>query len=163
MFGFLMIIVTLVTISAFCLSYRVQQVGEVSGVVPINYNSYWSTIGFCFFMFEGIGGVMPIMGATKDREAYPWILTITIVFLMIVYVAFSNLCYFTFGDQLTKPIIMEMMPADNPIIQVVKILFMINLVFSYPLTIYITNVILEGFLFKKSTSSKSTRKWLKNL
>ena len=168
-FGFAMIIVTLVTISAFCISMVTQkeESGDIepldNGFVPVNYNSYWSTIGFCFFMFEGIGGVMPIMGATRDREAYPWILTITITFLIIVYCAFADLCYYTYGDSLTKPIIMEMMPADNLIIQIVKILFMINLVFSYPLTIFITNVILEGFTFHNSKSSPNIRKWLKNL
>ena len=167
-FGFAMIIVTLVTISAFCISINVQKEASTdsqvvsNGFIPVNYESYWSTIGFCFFMFEGIGGVMPIMGATKDRESYPYILTLTIGFLMVVYIAFANLCYYTYGSSLDKPIIMEMMPSDNIIIQIVKILFMINLVFSYPLTIFITNVILEGFTFK-NTHSGGVKKWLKNL
>lgn len=116
--------------------------------MAINPDSCFSTIGFFFFLFEGIGGLMPIMSATKDREAFPYLLCGALGFLCTMYVCFGELCYYTFGKELNKAIIMEMMPADNPIIQVVKILFMINLVFSYPLCIFITNLILEGFTFK---------------
>jgi len=59
--------------------------------------------------------------------------------------------------------IIEMMPADNPIIQTVKIAFIINLVFSYPLTIFITNLILESYTCKSLKKATSARKWLKNL
>ena len=105
---------------------------------------------------------MPIMSATKDREVFPFLLCSALAFLCTMYVFFGELCYYTFGGGLNKAIIMEMMPADNPIIQVVKILFMLNLVFSYPLTIFITNLILEGFTFKAMKKNNSTRKWLKN-
>jgi proton-coupled amino acid transporter len=113
-------------------------------------------------LFEGIGGLMPIMSATKDRESFPYLLCGAISFLVMMYIFFGELCYYTFGGNLNKAIIMEMMPADNPIIQVVKILFMLNLVFSYPLTIFITNLILEGFTFRHSKRNTTLRKWLKN-
>lgn len=180
-----MIVVTLATISAFCISRNIQHSKEIQleieknhtlgnnvtlhhdhfeemGLVPINYKSYWNTIGFSFFMFEGIGGVMPVMSATKDREEFPTILAITLAFLTTVYICFSELCYFTFGKNLNMPIIMEMMPADNPIIQTVKIAFIINLVFSYPLTIFITNLILESYTCRKYKKATTARKWLKN-
>ena len=104
-------------------------------------------IGFSFFMFEGIGGVMPLMSATKNRESFPSILASAMGSLCLIYIFFATLCYYTFGSDLDQPIIMEMMPADNPIIQTTKLLFMGNLVFSYPLTIFITNLILESFTF----------------
>lgn len=103
------------------------------------------------------------MSATKDRQEFPTILAITLVFLTIVYISFSELCYYTFGSTLNKPIIMEMMPSDNPIIQTVKIAFIINLVFSYPLCIFITNLILESYTCKSCKKATNTRKWLKNL
>ena len=72
MFGFAMIIVTLITISVFCLSMNMSKSAgtdnlQERGFIPLNYDSYYSTIGFFFFLFEGIGGVMPIMSATRDR------------------------------------------------------------------------------------------------
>ena len=105
---------------------------------------------------------MPIMSATADREKFPWILTMAIIVLTFMHICFAELCYYTFGKDLNVPIIIDKMPADNPIIQVVKLLFILNLVFSYPLTIFITNVILESFTFRSFKKSTPCRKWLKN-
>ena len=58
---------------------------------------------------------------------------------------------------------MEMMPAANPIIIVVKILFILNLVFSYPLTIFVTNIIVESYTFSGMKKATKCRKYLKNL
>ena len=122
-------------------------------------------IGFSFFMFEGIGGVMPLMGATKNRENFSTILAYAMGFLCIIYIMFANLCYYTYGESLEKPIIMEMMPADNKIIMIVKFLFIINLVFSYPLIIFITNLIIESYTFPKSVlkGKPNCRKYMKNV
>lgn len=130
MFAFVMIIVTLITISAFCVSINLGEskgtgnsqdaFSEAAlterGFVPINYDSFWNMIGFSFFMFEGIGGVMPLMSATRDRDQFAAILSLALGFLTVVYILFATLCYYTFGKSLDKAIIMEMMPSDNPII-----------------------------------------------
>ena len=113
-------------------------------------------------MFEGIGGVMPIYDGTADKKEFPNVLVKTVVFLTSVYIVFATLCYYTFGKDLHAAIVMEMMPPDNTLIQVVKFLFMINLVFSYPLTIFITNIILESFTFKSLKKNSTSRTWLKN-
>lgn len=170
MFGFAMIIVTLLTVSAFCLSMNMfprdtkkpLQTWEERGFIPINYEGMYSAIGFQFFIYEGIGGVMPIMSATANREQFPYILTLAMISLTFMHIFFAELCYYTFGKDLNVAIITDKMPADNPIIQVVKLLFILNLVFSYPLTIFITNVILESFTFRSFKKSTTLRKWLKN-
>ena len=46
-------------------------------------------------------------------------------------------------------------PSD-PIIKVTKLLYCINLVFSYPLTIYPTNTILEGFILSGISKENTT-------
>lgn len=55
------------------------------------------------------------------------------------------------------------MPADNPIIMIVKMLFCVNLACSYPLCVYPVNLILESYLFKGFTEKTPARKWLKNI
>ena len=60
-FGFAMIVITIVVISSFCVSMNMSKIVNTPGFVPINESSYWSMIGFSFFMFEGIGGLMPLM------------------------------------------------------------------------------------------------------
>ena len=42
-------------------------------------------------------------------------------------------------------------------------MYCLNLVFSYPLTIYPTNKIIESFLFVRMKEVTTKRKWLKNL
>ena len=123
-------------------------------------------VGFSFFLFEGIGGIMPIMSATKNRKDFGTvILPGAMALLCFCNVVFGNLCYYTFGTGLDKPLITEVMPADSKVIITVKFLFMLNLVFSYPLTIYITNIILESYTFSKGTlkGKDKCRYWMKNL
>ena len=108
---------------------------------------------------------MPLMSASKNRKDFGTLLATAMGFLCIVYILFANLCYYTFGKDLDNPIITEMMPAGNKIIMVVKFLFMLNLVFSYPLIIFITNIILESYSFSKGTLKRKPkcRYYLKNL
>jgi hypothetical protein len=54
------------------------------------------------------------------------------------------------------------MPETNPVVIVGKILFLFNIIFSYPLNIYQTNNVLESFSFNKMQYSKC-RTWLKNI
>lgn len=70
MFGFIMIIVVLIVISCFCVNINLNRVGggPAPGFIAFNEKSFWSMIGFSFFQFEGIGGVMPIMAIAKDRK-----------------------------------------------------------------------------------------------
>ena len=44
---------------------------------------------------------------------------------------------------------MQEMPSENRLIQVVKVLYCFNIMFSYPLTIYPTNVVLDSILFRR--------------
>lgn len=113
-------------------------------------------------MYEGIGGLMPLMTAAKDKANFPNLVMITMVALSLMHISFSTLCYMTFGNELTKPIIMEQMPQGNIIIQIVTFLFILNLVFSYPLTIYVSNIIIESFCCAK-VENTACRKWMKNL
>ena len=105
---------------------------------------------------------MPLMAMTKDRASFPRMLVYAFATLTTIYILFAELCYYTFGSDLNQTIIMAQMPSDNVIIQISKMLFIINLFFSYPLVIYMTNVILEGFLCKKCKKRGPMRKWLKN-
>jgi len=113
-------------------------------------------------MFEGIGGVIPLMALAEDRKTYITLLKGCLLLLCFTYIAFAELCYYTFGENLNAPIIMNMMPNNNMIIVITKFIFIINLVFSYPLVIYMTNQILEAYLFSSWKKRSKCRKWSKN-
>lgn len=163
MFGVGMIFITVVTISGFCfhdISER-DWAPPKSTVVAVE-TTYFDMIGFSFFMFEGIGCVMPVMNACKPEvhEKFPQVLAAALFTLCSTYILFSELCYFTFGRDLDESIVMEEMPADNPIIKLVKVLFCINILFSYPITIFPTNQILDGFLFSRIDEKSTLRRIL---
>ena len=57
-----------------------------------------------------------------------------------------------------------MLPADNFWIRIIKILFCLNLVFSYPITINPTNTILEGYFFGGDPRQADVKeKWMRRL
>jgi amino acid permease len=71
--------------------------------------SYWDMIGFSFFMFEGIGSVMPIMNASNSeaKARFPCLIGFALATLCTIYILFSELCYYNFGDGLNEPIVMQ--------------------------------------------------------
>ena len=111
-------------------------------------------IGFAFFMFEGIGCLLPVMRETKEPEKLPMITVAAIGTLCTCYVLFSELCYYAWGSDLTEPVVTEMLPADNTFVQIMKLLFCVNLVFSFPLTIVPTFDTLEAWILNKQETSK---------
>ncbi len=73
--------------------------------------------------------------------------------LCTIYVLFSFLCYYSWGSDLDEPVVTEMLPADNSFVQVMKLLFCVNLMISYPITIVPAFNTFETLLGKKETNS----------
>lgn len=150
-FGVMMIAITIIAISGFCISDIVERNFEQPKIYyAVNPDRYWDMIGFSFFMFEGIGSVMPVMNACneKAKEDFPFMIAAALSTLCTIYILFSEICYFNFGDGLSESIVMQEMPSDNRLIQVVKVLYCFNILFSYPLTIFPTNIVLDSILFR---------------
>ena len=110
MLGVSMILLAVLTISYFCYD-KIKERGfekPPSGYYSINNDRYWDMIGFSFFMFEGIGSVMPVMNACDERaqQKFPYILAGALATLCTIYILFSELCYYTFGDDLKEAIVM---------------------------------------------------------
>ena len=111
-------------------------------------------VGFAFFMFEGIGCLLPVMRETEKPEQVPVITVVALLTLCTIYMSFSSLCYYAWGSDLDQPVVTEMLPADNKFVQAMKLLFCLNLVFSFPLTIVPTFNTMEAWLLgKKETGT----------
>jgi len=137
---------------------------DPEGFVAVNpeQSSVWGMIGFSFFCFEGIGTVMPVREQTKSSVNFKRTLTAAMMTLMVLFGSFGFICYYYFGHQ-DESFVIANFDQNDRMIEVTRLLFCINLVFSYPLTIYPTNIILEQFIFIKFMTNTTTRKWLKNL
>jgi len=104
-------------------------------------------IGFAIYSFEGIGVVMPIMQQAAQPQHFILLLTLAIGTLTIIYVIFGTICYLSFGTA-TNQVVTEML-SPSIVTTSIKILFCFNLIAGYSITIYPTNLILEGWIFGK--------------
>jgi len=60
-------------------------------------------LGYC--MFEGITGVLPLMDSSESKERFSYILTCGLATLCAGNIAFCELCYYAFADNLNEPVI----------------------------------------------------------
>lgn len=118
-------------------------------------------VGSAVYSYEGIGVVLPLLEVTQKPELYPKILFYVLLTVMTLYVAFGEYCLFIYGDELVTPLITNNLPL-NWITNLIKVLFSINLVFTYPLQLHPASIIIESYIFKGMGKSPK-RQWLKNL
>ena len=144
----MMILLCVITTSMYAQKIIEKQDGEPGpDYVRLNTGSYWAMVGFAFFMFEGIGCLMPILAETEKPAQLPTLTIIALAVLCALYTAFSGLCYYAWGSDLTQPLVTQMLPQGNPLVQAVTILFCLNLVFSYPMTMAPTFQIVAAVIF----------------
>ena len=132
----------------------------------INEKSYLVTLGFAIYSYEGIGIVMPVMHACADPDKFSYIFIAAMLSLQISFIVFGWICYFTWGSNMTEPIVTEMLPKKDLIVIFTKILFIFIAICSYALLIQPTFTILENWVLapKCMPKKKSTaRYWLKNI
>ena len=131
------------------------------GWTSFNEDKYYIMICLAFYMFEGIGSVLPVMEASDAKDNFSVLLASALATLCSIHIVFSELSYYTFANELNEPIIIMKLPPDNWVVVLAKIFFCGNLLISFPLVIYITNNIIESIIFAKMEYSE-LRKWLKN-
>lgn len=71
--------------------------------------------------------------------------------------------YSAYGTDIDQPLITEVVEPENPLIITIKGLYCFSLFFTYPIFIYPTNTILEGWIFSTMKRPTLGRYWLKNL
>lgn len=142
--GNIMILFTIIVVSVYCIRFLVRDGPKDNGVnfKTVNSAKMWDMVGFSFYSFEGIGIVMPIMENSKNHNNYPKILTAALLTLGVMFCSFGFLCYYYFGKMDAKFVTQNFDQNDN-FLKVTELLFCVNLVFSYPLTVYPTNKIIE--------------------
>lgn len=116
-------------------------------------------VGVAIYSFEGIGVEMPIMHRSRNPESFVKVLMIAIGTLTSVYVFFGVICCLAHGSS-TNVIITEMLPP-SALTTTIKMLFCVNLIFTYSIYIYPTNAIIEGWLLPGPETPG--KKWAKNL
>ena len=88
--------------------------------------------------------------------------TYAYVMLTAVYIGFALLCDFTWGSDMDQPIVTQMLPSDSVTVIIMKFLFSLNLVCSFPIVIYPTNVALEEWFCKCFKKDAKKLYWMQN-
>jgi amino acid permease len=98
-FGTIVIFGTVITIAIFDIMIIENEHDGEAG------DDYWTMIALSFYMFEGIPTVLPVMESSESKENFHWIIGAALATLCAINIAFSELCYYTFGEGITEPII----------------------------------------------------------
>ena len=149
---------------AVVMGYAIQKMSEDGQALTdaefIDDKNWQTAIGFAVYAYEGIGIVFPVQDVCRDKEKYPMIVYGVITACAIIFVFFGMFCVFAWGPLLTTPLITDVLP-DNNFIYIVKFLFCLNLIFSYPLQLYPAHIVIENYLYINWEKSKK-RQWFKN-
>lgn len=153
----IMIMITLMTCCAYGASNIVENGASIGPF--INTQDYVSAIGFSIFAFEGIGLVMPVQDITANKKGYPRVLLCVVIAVAALYICVGVITLFSYGDGLNfvgppddkstdkAQIILQQLPL-NWYTWTVKMLFCLNLIFSYPLALYPVHSVIENILYK---------------
>lgn len=160
--GNFLIAFSIIFVTVYCLVYMKQEGGVGPDIEFINEASYLSTLGMSVYCYEGIGIVMPVMATCEDPSSFKRVLVMAIVTLTIIYIAFGEIGYLTWGSEMDKPLVTEMLPADNFAVAATKLLYSLNLVCSYPIVINPTNTILESWFCKCFSAQPIKRRFAEN-
>lgn len=159
------ILSTIIVVTAFAIVNLKEEGPRLNTIYAFNPVSWSTAIGFSVYAYEGIGLVLPVYEVTAHPEEFKGLLKILMIFTSILYVFFGVICSTAWGDHLDTPLITDQLSRGKGplwIGWVIKLCFMVNLLFSYPLMLYPPIEIAEEWLFKDWPKSKK-RQWSKNL
>jgi amino acid permease len=75
-----------------------------SNWTAFNENGFITMWGISFFMFQS-AAVLPVMEASEYKNDFSILLGSALGTLLVVHIYFSELCYYTFGEDLKEPVI----------------------------------------------------------
>ena len=132
-------------------------------------------MSYAVFAFEGVGVVLPIMEITENKEQYFTLLTITLIFICVIFISFCEYAAFAYGEPIfntavdppvqtggVNALVLQNLPQNSPVAWTVACLYSLVVVFTFPLQIAPANNVLESYLFGGWEKSKK-RQWGKNL
>ena len=103
--GNLLILTTIVTVSAYCIWLMTEQGGFGPKVPAFDETSFWITVGFAIYSYEGIGIVMPVLAKAEKPEKFISALIYAIATLSLLFITFGEITVMAFGSNLDEPFV----------------------------------------------------------
>ncbi|EER33542.1 conserved hypothetical protein [Candida tropicalis MYA-3404] len=120
-----------------------------------NPNSWTMLIGVAVTSFEGIGLILPIESSMSHPEKFPMVLSISMFFITVIFVAIGTIGYMSFGDQI-KSIIILNLPQDNIFVKSILVLYSVAVFLTAPLQLFPAIKIGESLIFNRRSRKKTT-------
>lgn len=169
LFGDVMIILTVVFIMTYAGIHIGNEGFHTSDEPLINTKMFPDAFGFSVFAYCGMGTVLPTYDITGDKPNFFKILCYVCLTIMAIYIVFPLMTISAYGvynrennRDGVQMLITASLPQGQIAVWVIEILFILNLIFSYPLVICPANLVIESYVFKDWPKSKK-RQWGKNL
>ena len=148
MIGNILIIITAIYVTVVASKLIMVQGGPGPDMAFLEPSGALNTLGFTIYAYEGIGIVMPVMATCEKPERFKAMLTYAFVTLMAMYAGFALICYYAWGSNMDQAIITQMLPADSVTVVIIKFLYSMNLVCSFPIIICPANAAIEEWFCK---------------
>ncbi|KAL9550491.1 hypothetical protein MBANPS3_004697 [Mucor bainieri] len=151
-----------------CIIYFTADQLAVNGVGPnvaaVNPANFALMIGTATFSFEGIGLIIPIVESMERPERFPFVLTLGMLIVCVIYILIGTISYLAYGDTIQSAVIYNF-PPDNKLTIAVELLYSLAICLTAPLMLFPALKIIENGLFRKFRSGKDSLrvKWSKNV
>ncbi|KAL0485312.1 proton-coupled amino acid transporter [Acrasis kona] len=129
------------------------------GIKAFDIQNFPIFFGICIYGFEGIGLALPIEESMKDRASYPKVFYTAGTMISIIMAIFGMLGYLAFGAGV-RDIITLNLPQGSVLSYIIKIGFIVALLFTYPIQLIPVSELFDNYLqsiikFVKSRQNKS--------
>jgi proton-coupled amino acid transporter len=125
--------------------YSVPKIGEGKGVEGAVWPTYPVYLSGLIYAFEGIGCVLPIENAMKNRKHFGPVMIFVTVLLVVIFAVFGAIGYSAYGSDVQAVITLEL--PQNGFTICVLVLLMIAILFTYPLMAFPAIEIIELKVF----------------
>ncbi|KAG0167638.1 neutral amino acid transporter [Apophysomyces sp. BC1034] len=154
----------LILFGLICIIYftsdQLHNVGVGPNIQSVNPANFALMIGTATFSFE----VIPIVESMKQPERFPFVVTLGMVIVCLIYILIGTLSYLAYGDTIQAAVIYNFPPANRLTITV-QLLYSAAIILTAPLMLFPALKILENAIFQKRKSGRNSIliKWGKNL
>ncbi|KAI9470654.1 MAG: transmembrane amino acid transporter protein-domain-containing protein [Benjaminiella poitrasii] len=143
---------------------RLKDFGVGPNVAAVNPQDFALMIGTATFSFEGIGLIIPIVESMERPEKFPFVLTLGMIIVCVIYILIGTLSYLAYGDTIQSAVIYNF-PSANRLTIAVQLLYSLAICLTAPLMLFPALKIIENVLFHKFKSGRDSLsvKWSKNV
>ena len=169
LFGDIMIILTVLSIMTYAFLAMGEPDRKTANEPFINTTLFPNAFGFSVFAYCGMGTVLPTYDMTADKKNYFKVLCYVCITIMVIYIVFPLVCinaYGVYNGNKLSPVynafgvstLITSSLTHGYLACLIQLMFILNLIFSYPLVINPANLVIESYLFKKMPEGPK-KKW----